>query len=102
MITTKTGLIKQLANYYRNTERYYLNSINVDDIIPTSFVITTNGNEENALTRFIQRYNEFEKGNYRKEHLPEKHCKANWWLVKPANMNQGKGIKVSNKLSDIL
>ena len=41
------------------------------------------------------------KGLKIKEKLPEKHCKKNVWLVKPANENQGKGIKIFNKIEDI-
>jgi hypothetical protein len=26
--------------------------------------------------------------------MPEEQCKHNTWLVKPANENQGKGIKI--------
>lgn len=33
--------------------------------------------------------------------MPEKHCYQNIWVIKPANMNQGKGIEIFKKLSDI-
>jgi tubulin---tyrosine ligase len=33
--------------------------------------------------------------------MPTKHCGNNIWLVKPANENQGKGIKIFNKTADI-
>ena len=35
------------------------------------------------------------------EKMPEKHCKKNLWLVKPNNENQGKGIKIFDKIDDI-
>ena len=53
--------------------------------------------EDQNLNKFVQRFNEIEKKNFKKEHLPQKHCNHNWWLIKPAQMNQGKGIKISNK-----
>ena len=31
-----------------------------------------------------------------------KHCAENYWLVKPANMNQGKGIEIFNNLNEII
>jgi hypothetical protein len=40
-------------------------------------------------------------GNSLKERTPQKHCKENYWLVKPANMNQGRGIEIFNSLVDI-
>ena len=33
--------------------------------------------------------------------MPQKHCTNNIWLVKPANENQGKGIKIFNNTRDI-
>jgi hypothetical protein len=30
--------------------------------------------------------------------MPAKHCQLNTWMVKPANENQGKGIKIFNDL----
>ena len=41
------------------------------------------------------------KGAKGKERMPEKHCKKNLWLVKPNNENQGKGIKIFDKIADI-
>ena len=33
--------------------------------------------------------------------MPLKHCEKNIWLVKPAAMNQGKGIEIFGNLRDI-
>ena len=41
------------------------------------------------------------KGNCRKERVPNKHCEENIWLVKPAAMNQGKGIEIFRNIRDI-
>lgn len=34
--------------------------------------------------------------------VPAKHCKENIWLVKPANMNQGRGIEVLRTVKQIV
>ncbi len=34
--------------------------------------------------------------------MPSKHCKDNMWLIKPANLNQGRGIEIFTSLKDIL
>lgn len=49
----------------------------------------------------MRQFEAISKGTKVKEKLPEKHCKKNIWLVKPANENQGKGIKIFDKLEDI-
>ena len=41
------------------------------------------------------------KGGKVKERIPMKHLSKNIWLVKPANENQGTGIKIFNDLQDI-
>lgn len=33
--------------------------------------------------------------------MPIKHCQRNIWLIKPSNMNQGKGIELFNSLKEI-
>ena len=33
--------------------------------------------------------------------MPPKHCKENLWLVKPDNLNQGKGIQIFNSQQDV-
>ena len=32
------------------------------------------------------------------ERMPSKHMQQNFWLLKPSNMNQGKGIEIFNNL----
>lgn len=57
--------------------------------------------ENSDYFQFARQFENIAKGNKTKEKLPEKHCKKNIWLVKPANENQGKGIKIFDKLEDI-
>ncbi len=70
------------------------------ETIPTSFVITPR-TDDFEYTQFCQRFKEIAKGNFKKEHVPMKHCLRNMWLVKPAAMNQGKGIELFKNLNDI-
>jgi len=57
--------------------------------MPTSFIITA-GVDDHEYSVFASRFKELEKNNSLYEKLPEKHCSANIWLVKPADLNQGK------------
>jgi hypothetical protein len=46
------------------------------------------------MNRFKKRFSDIAigKGLCLAENLPEKHCKNNQWILKPAAMNQGRGI----------
>eukprot|EP00743_Colponemidia_sp_Colp-15_P004635 GILK01004995.1.p1 GENE.GILK01004995.1~~GILK01004995.1.p1 ORF type:complete len:998 (+),score=200.20 GILK01004995.1:113-2995(+) len=94
-LCTKTGLIQSLRRYFSDP-RYppY-------DIIPTSFVISSSV-EDHELAQFITRYKSIARGSASQERMPVKHCTKNMWLVKPAALNQGKGIEVFKDLSQII
>ena len=51
---------------------------------------------------FMNRFNELSGMHSNKERTPAKHCEKNMWLIKPAALNQGKGIEVCRKLKDIV
>ena len=57
------------------------------------------GVEDTEYLNFIVRFKELSKQNFTKETLAPKHCIENIWLLKPANMNQGKEIIVSSLLN---
>ena len=44
----------------------------------------------------------FGKGLSIYESMPEKHCKNNQWIMKPAALNQGRGIQLFSKIRDIV
>lgn len=58
------------------------------DSTPTSFLLTA-GVDDNEYANFVARYRDIVKQSFTKECIPAKHCEANMWLVKPANLNQG-------------
>jgi hypothetical protein len=58
------------------------------DSTPTSFLLTA-GVDDSEYTNFVTRYRDIVKQSFSKECIPAKHCEANMWLVKPANLNQG-------------
>lgn len=68
--------------------------------MPSSFIIEI-GLENEEHHKFIQRIQEISQGNFVNELLPEKHCRHNMWIVKPANQNQGRGIEVCTGLGQI-
>mmetsp|Transcript_30963 Transcript_30963/g.38292 ORF Transcript_30963/g.38292 Transcript_30963/m.38292 type:complete len:265 (-) Transcript_30963:88-882(-) len=49
----------------------------------------------------MTRYKEIARGGSNKERVPVKHCAQNMWLVKPASLNQGRGIELFRNLRDI-
>ena len=50
----------------------------------------------------ITRFKQLQKGHAPKERLPMKHCQQNIWLVKPTNMNQGRGISIFKDLTEMI
>lgn len=87
-LTTKTGLIRSLKYYYKDTVQFIEVGYQVFDTTPTSFVVNSNL-ETYEYNQFIERYQDLANGDGDtiKEKLPTKHCKKNIWLVKPANQN---------------
>jgi hypothetical protein len=51
----------------------------------------------------VSRYTDLQRNNgfSPKERTPQKHCTENYWLVKPANLNQGRGIEIFNSMMEI-
>ena len=49
----------------------------------------------------MTRYKEISRGGSNKERVLVKHCELNMWLVKPATLNQGRGIELFRNLRDI-
>jgi hypothetical protein len=76
-----------------------LSGYSVYDTIPTSFIISA-GNEDAEYLAFLAKFKDIAKGSLIKECVPPKHCQKNMWLIKPANMNQGRGIEVIHDLKD--
>jgi len=98
-ITSKTGLIRSLRIYYQQHQLANIVKYNVFDSIATSYIIEI-GNEGDEYWSFIQRYKELSQNIHSRESMPAKHCKHNLWLIKPANLNQGKGITLIRNLND--
>lgn len=57
--------------------------------------------EDLEYKQFLTRFNDIQNGYSNKESLPFKHCQQNMWLIKPAALNQGKGIEVCRSLKEI-
>ena len=99
-ITTKTGLIRSLRSFYQTNEGAIKAGYQVHDTIPTSFIITAQ--LEDLEYRLLQtRFIDIENGYCSKEKLPAKHCEKNMWLIKPAALNQGRGIEICRTLKEI-
>jgi hypothetical protein len=100
-ITSKANLIKNLRIFYSSNESCISNSYHAHDSIPTSFIIFGQS-EDGELHHFLTRFNEISTLKSIKERTPAKHCLKNLWLLKPANLNQGKGIEIFSSLKNIL
>lgn len=100
IITTKPGLIRSLRHFYQTHELPILSGYQVHDTIATSFIITAHC-EDIEYQNFLARYEEIHNGYSNKERTPAKHCTKNMWLIKPAALNQGKGIEVCRSLKEI-
>ncbi len=92
-ICTKTGLIRSLRKYYSGNPEACACRYTAYDSTPTSFILVSNS-QEGDYPAFVQRFKELSKGYWAKEKLPAKQCKENMWLIKPAAMNQGRGIAI--------
>ena len=99
-ITTKPGLIRSLRSYYQSLDSAVHCSYHAYDSIPTSFIITA-ACEDLEYHSMVSRYQELQNGGNTKERMPAKHCKENIWLIKPAALNQGRGIEICHSLKEI-
>ena len=99
-ITTKTGLIRSLKRYYKrlveNSSLYNLSKaemVGLFDTIPTTYILHSQFKTPDQH-RFVKRFQDIElnQGLCLNESVPEKHCTQNVWLLKPATLNQGRGI----------
>mmetsp|Transcript_10328 Transcript_10328/g.10270 ORF Transcript_10328/g.10270 Transcript_10328/m.10270 type:complete len:123 (-) Transcript_10328:2534-2902(-) len=100
VITTKPGLIRSLRQFYSTNEQAVSAGYNVHDTIATSFIITAQV-EDSEYRQFQARYHEIQNLTSYKERTPIKHCEKNMWLIKPAHLNQGKGIEICRNLKEI-
>lgn len=99
-ITTKPGLIRSLRGYYQTCEGAVHCSYHAYDSMATSFIITA-ACEDLEYHSLINRYTELQTGSATKERMPGKHCQENIWLIKPAALNQGRGIEICHSLKEI-
>jgi phosphoribosylamine-glycine ligase len=49
----------------------------------------------------MRRFRDINNGGSKNERVPWRHCEQNMWVIKPAALNQGKGIEVMKNLRDI-
>jgi hypothetical protein len=58
--------------------------------------------DEREAHIFMQRFREIASGGSKNERVPVKHCVENMWVVKPAALNQGRGIEVFRNVRDVI
>ena len=65
----------------------------VHESVPSTFVVLPDCHDA-EYQAFVKHFHDLEKGVYKREKVPAKHCADNLWLIKPAAMNQGRGIEI--------
>jgi hypothetical protein len=100
LITTKPGLIRSLRQFYQTHEPAIHANYNVYDSTPTTFIITAQC-DDLEYHSLMSRYKELENNCSPKERIPAKHCQKNMWLVKPAALNQGRGIEICHNIKEV-
>ena len=88
-LTTKTGLIQSLRRYYDLNKSAIASNYGVFDTTPTTYIIIA-GSEDSNYFSFMKRFKQLLRHQNCSEKMPIKHCQQNLWLVKPANLNQGR------------
>ncbi len=100
-ITTKTGILASLRKYYKHSPAACAFQYTVHCSMPTSYIVLSHY-EDAEYQCFLAHFKELESGHYDKEKVPPKHCVENTWLIKPAAMNQGRGIQFfKNSLTEM-
>ena len=92
-ICTKTGLIKSLRRFYKSEPEPMAAHYTVHETTPSTFVVLPDCHDA-EYQAFVRHFHDLEKHVYRREKVPSKHCEENLWLIKPAAMNQGRGIEI--------
>jgi len=92
-LTTKSGLIVSLKNYYYFNQKassgIYLEQCGYSqwDSTPLTFIVNCDF-ESADFKHFTKAYKQIKHKQFQKLQMPQKHCQANIWIVKPENLNQ--------------
>jgi tubulin--tyrosine ligase len=65
-----------------------------------AYMITSLPNDPEFL-EFKKKFKQIDRGYYHNERMAPKHLQQNFWLLKPSNLNQGKGIEIFNNLKQL-
>lgn len=85
---------------YSNSPATDLNGLSYNEVMPTCYIVTASI-EDIQFFKFTQKFQALSEKVFKKEKMPQKHCEDNWWIMKPANLNQGRGIEISNDITSI-
>ncbi|CDW75515.1 tubulin-tyrosine ligase family protein [Stylonychia lemnae] len=100
VLSTKAGLLKTLRDYYSLNKQAVDCNYRVHDTLPQAYIITSNPNDYEFF-EFKKKFANIEKGYVYNEKLTPKQYDQNFWLLKPTNMNQGKGIEIFNSMKQV-
>ena len=92
-ISTKTGLIDTLKEYYENNPEAAKIGYEVFDTTPTTFIADPNDKSWKLIKSL---------GNYKELHMHPKQWVKNLWLVKPEDLNRGRGIQIFDRPREII
>lgn len=86
IISTKTGLLETLREYYNTCKEAIEAKYKVQDTLPMAYIITSiPGDHE--FNEFKKKFKQIDRGYYLNERMGPKHMQQNFWLLKPSNLN---------------
>ena len=103
ILSTKTGLVNTLKNYYAHSQRFkgsgytYEMTMAVSCILPGGSYLDCPD-----ISKFRRMMNKFEKKQYVGEKLPCRQLRKNLWIMKPENENRGRGIELISNYKQLL
>ena len=86
-------MVKTLRRFYETLPEALAANYAVHESVPSTFVILPDCNDEEYQS-FLRHFHDLGKGQYKREKVPAKHCSDNSGMIKPAAMNQGRGIEI--------
>lgn len=86
VLSTKTGLLKTLKEYYMFNKEAKEANYTVEDTLPSAYLINSS-TVDAEFSFFKMKFAQIERGFAHNEKMPCKQYTSNFWLLKPANMN---------------
>jgi len=102
-LTTKSGLVKTLQNYYGTVDLFRRAAYTYEHSMSMSFILSsTDYLDSDELATVRRLFNKFDRKHLVGEKLPAKQLTKNLWILKPENENRGRGIELVSSYKQLL